>query len=72
MRNRWVAHREELMQNAPIIDYKISDHSMCVWEFRHCALCKDNSIVEEELWQTIPCKIRFDVTECVRRVYNNR
>lgn len=62
----------ELLQNAPVVEYKILDPSMCIWEYRQCEKCGKEEVIEEPDFGAQIKRMRYDVRECYKTVYGRK
>lgn len=62
----------ELLQNAPVVEYKILDPSMCIWEYRQCEICGKEEVIEEPDFGAQIKRMRYDVRECYKTVYGRK
>jgi len=62
----------ELLQNAPVVEYKILDPSMCIWEYRQCEICGKEEVIEEPDLGAQIKRMRYDVRECYKTVYGRK
>jgi len=62
----------ELLQNAPVVECKILDPSMCIWEYRQCEICGKEEVIEEPDFGAQIKRMRYDVRECYKTVYGRK